>query len=125
VKKLFDYLTGSSDLKRAIAFLDAERHFILNGELARLTELGNEREAVLKTVQQNVQNISEELKNDLIAIQSKAKRNAELLRACMEGVAEARVEIDKWRAEAENIGTYSPDGVTPNVVKKPRTDKRA
>jgi hypothetical protein len=114
---------ASARYARVLRLLDLERKLILNGPLAGLKALVDQREAAVADILANETDLPEAF---LIALKARAERNSRLLLASLAGVRSGAAQAEQARAAAERLRTYSASGA-PVEVQAPKVtrDQRA
>ncbi|WP_375262885.1 hypothetical protein [Palleronia sp.] len=90
--------------KKLIDLLDTERKALLSGDLAAAIALAERKEVLAAKLETETPDA-----DDVRAVQSRAKRNAELLAAALKGAQAAREKITFILA-AKPFTTYGSDG---------------
>lgn len=114
---------ASARYARVLRLLDLERKLILNGPLAGLKALVDQREAAVADILANETELPEAF---LVALKARAERNSRLLLASLAGVKAGAARAEEARAAAGELRTYSPSG-EPVAVNPPKVtrDQRA
>jgi hypothetical protein len=114
---------ASARYARVLRLLDLERRLILNGPLAGLKALVEQREAAVAEILANETDLPEAF---LAALKARAERNSRLLLASLAGARSGAAQAEEARAAAERLRTYSASG-EPVDVRTPRVtrDQRA
>jgi hypothetical protein len=114
---------ASARYARVLRLLDLERKLILNGPLAGLRALVEQREAAVAEILANETDLPEAF---LVALKARAERNSRLILASLAGVRAGAAQAEEARAAAGQLRTYSASG-TPVEVRTPTVtrDQRA
>lgn len=106
--------------------LDKERTVILSGVLDPLGGLIDKREALTDDLAGTIDRDDGAAIAALARVQKKAARNAELIRAAIEGMTAANETIARTIAARATLSTYSASGQIENVVRpEARLTRRA
>lgn len=109
--------------ERILKLLDQERRVILNGPLSELTALVERREAALAEVLAAESEVPQAF---VMALKTRADRNARLLQASVEGVKAATSELAKIEESRDKLRTYTAEGASVDVQQtKVTRDQRA
>ena len=114
---------ASARYARVLRLLDLERRMILNGPLAGLKALVDQRETAVTDILTNETDLPEAF---LMALKARAERNSRLLLASLAGVRSGATLAEEARDAAGRLRTYSASG-EPVQVQAPRVtrDQRA
>ena len=113
-------------LERIDEQLDLERQEILLGNLEAIEPMIAEREAMVAELENNLSRKDVSSIGEIENLQSKARRNAKLIRAAIEGIASANKRVAEIEAAHSRLSTYSAEGTINNVIRPKNTiTKRA
>jgi len=114
---------ASARYARVLRLLDLERKLILNGPLAGLKPLVEQREAAVAEILGNETDLPEAF---LAALKARAERNSRLLLASLAGVRSGAAQAEAARDAAGQLRTYSASGEPVEVkAAKVTRDQRA
>ena len=103
--------------------LDAERHALLAGDLAKLTEMLPAKEALMHALNEEGQtNLPA-----LIELDGKGRRNQLLLDGALEGIRDVAKRMSALRQMRNSLETYGSDGKKYNIdiATEPSVERRA
>lgn len=114
---------ASARYARVLRLLDLERKLILNGPLAGLKALVDQREAAVADILGSESELPEAF---LVAVKARAERNSRLILASLAGVRAGMAQAEAARLAAGQLRTYSASG-EPVEVQETRVtrDQRA
>ena len=113
-------------LERIDEQLDLERQEILLGNLEAIEPMIAEREAMVAELENNLSRKDVSSIGEIENLQCKARRNAKLIRAAIEGIASANKRVAEIEAAHSRLSTYSAEGTINNVIRPKNTiTKRA
>jgi hypothetical protein len=114
---------ASARYARVLRLLDLERRLILNGPLAGLKPLVEQREAAVAEILANETDLPEAF---LVALKAKAERNSRLILASLAGVRAGAAQIEQIRSARAQLRTYTAAGTSVEVRQTEVTrDQRA
>lgn len=120
---MFGRLFGSSRRSRILKILDEERQILLEGPLSRLEPLVARREKAIGELAASGASLP---KDFLVALREKVERNQSLLAASLDGVRNARAQLEAIAETAMDLGTYTVDGAPgPAPLVRVTRDQRA
>lgn len=108
------FLSRETSVQALNKLLDQERKAILEGDYGRLEKLLAKKERLLQAAADTPGN-----RADLMALDAKAKRNAQLLTAAARGVKAAQHRLSALKSGAAALNTYGPGG---SLTSLSRTD---
>ena len=97
-------------LDRILAALDTECEVIRSGNLSGLADMVEARERDIAGLSIDEAQVTPDLRDRIAQISVKAKRNAGLMEAAIEGVKAAHARLAEIREAQSTLGTYQPDG---------------
>lgn len=103
--------------ERIEEFLDSERAIILRGDLDALMPMISAREALVAELEGSLEASDEDAIATVERLQVKARRNAGLIKAAIEGIKAANARVAEIEAAHSRLSTYSANGQVENVVK--------
>jgi len=110
---------ASARYARVLRLLDLERKLILNGPLAGLKPLVEQREAAVAEILANETDLPGAF---LVALKTRAERNSRLILASLAGVRSGAAQAEAARDAAGQLRTYSASG-EPVEVKAPKVTR--
>jgi len=99
--------------------MDSERAVLLNGPLDDLAKISEKRDQLLESLVNGGPVSQRILGARLPDVKAMAKRNGALLKAAMEGMKDARKEIENMEESLNEMDTYSADGAKMVVAQTP------
>lgn len=119
-------LNRKSLLVRIDAQLDAERSAILKGDLGSLGPMISSREEMVGALEGTIDPGDSKAIRQIEGLQKKARRNATLIRAAIEGITSANKIVSEIEAAHAKLSTYSEQGQMHHVLRpKSTVTKRA
>ena len=116
---MIDTVLARGKLRQLLSVMDSERAVLLNGPLDDLANISAKRDKLLDSLV-NGGPVSQRILGDRLAdIRAMAKRNGALLKAAMEGMKDARKEIENMEESLNAMDTYTPDGAKMVVAQTP------
>ena len=113
-------------LERIDEQLDLERQEILLGNLEAIEPMIAEREVMVAELENTLSRKDVSSIGEIENLQSKARRNAKLIRAAIEGIASANKRVAEIEAAHSKLSTYSAEGTINDVIRPKNTiTKRA
>lgn len=113
-------------LARIDALLDRERKALKEGRLEKLEPMVTEREKLVEDLKGKISGDDRESVRKLKEIRSKARKNASLYSAALDGIKSANERVAAIRQATEHLSTYSQDGEISDVMDGQRKiEKRA
>lgn len=122
---MLDELKWNMRLRRMISILEEDRRLLLRGETDRLIKLEKRRSDSEKDLMEIPGTIAERHKNDLLRIQTLAKRNHRLLQAYMQGAKSAIDRLIQIEKSQGDIGAYGRNGAKVSPQSSPTRFRRA
>jgi len=107
---MIDSVFARGKLRQLLAAMEAEREVLLHGPLADLAKISAKRDALLDSMVNGGPVSRRVLSLRLGDIKAMAARNGALLKAAMQGMKDARKEIDNMEDNLNRMDTYSRDG---------------
>ena len=95
--------------------LDLERRLILQGQLEKLEPMIAERERMVADLAESAVADEAQIK-EIELLQVKARRNAGLIKAAIEGIRAANERVAEIEAAHSKLSTYSAAGQVSNVA---------
>ncbi|MBL1438249.1 MAG: hypothetical protein COB08_018880 [Rhodobacteraceae bacterium] len=116
---MIDTVLARGKLRQLLSVMDAERGVLLNGPLDDLVKISAKRDQLLDSLV-NGGPVSQRILGARLAdVKAMAKRNGALLKAAMEGMKDARKEVENMEESLNNMDTYSRDGAKMVVAQTP------
>ncbi len=116
---MIDTVLARGKLRQLLSVMDSERAVLLNGPLDDLEKISAKRDQLLEALVKGGP-VSQRILGDRLAdIRAMAKRNGALLKAAMEGMKDARKEIENMEESLNTMDTYTPDGSKMVVAQTP------
>jgi len=116
---MIDTVLARGKLRQLLSVMETERAVLLNGPLDDLARISARRDQVLDSLV-NGGPVSQRILGERLAdIKAMAKRNGALLKAAMEGMKDARKEIENMEESLNEMDTYTPDGAKMVVAQTP------
>ncbi len=116
---MIDTVLARGKLRQLLAAMEAERAVLLHGPLDDLAHISAKRDQLLEALVQGGP-VSQRILGDKLAdIKEMAVRNGALLKAAIEGMREARKEIENMEDSLNEMDTYAPDGGKMVVAQTP------
>jgi hypothetical protein len=116
---MIDKVLARGKLRQLLAALEAERAVLLTGPLDDLAHISAKRDQLLESLVQGGAVSQRVLGAKLPDIKAMAKRNGALLKAAMDGMKDARKEIENMEESLNEMDTYAPDGAKMLVAQTP------
>ena len=116
---MIDTVLARGKLKQLLATMDAERAVLLNGPLDELANISAKRDQLLDSLVNGGPVSQRILSARLKDVKAMAKRNGALLKAAMEGMKDARKEIENMEESLNSMDTYTPEGAKMVVAQTP------
>lgn len=107
---MIDTVLARGKLRQLIAALESEHSILLNGPLDDLAKTSARRDQLLESLVSGGPVSQRVLGARLADIKAMAKRNGVLLKAAMQGMKDARKEIENMEENLNKMDTYSRDG---------------
>ena len=116
---MIDTVLARGKLRQLLSAMESERAVLLNGPLDDLAKISAKRDQLLESLV-NGGPVSQRILGARLAdIKAMAKRNGALLKAAMEGMKDARKEIENMEESLNEMDTYTPDGAKMVVAQTP------
>lgn len=123
---MLDSMRWRYRLSEARAFLQAERDLLVKGRAAELDGLAARRRLVAESLAEMPASVAEANQAAVREIAAAARRNQRLLRAWLDGAAEAVRRLKAIDESRARIGAYRPDGTRlAGAAAAPTTERRA
>ena len=116
---MIDTVLARGKLRQLLSMMDSERAVLLNGPLDDLAKISAKRDQLLVSLVNGGPVSQRILGAKLGDIKEMAKRNGALLKAAMEGMKDARKEIENMEESLNEMDTYTPDGAKMMVAQTP------
>jgi len=116
---MIDTVLARSKLRQLLTMMDSERSVLLHGPLDDLAQISAKRDQLLEALVQGGPVSERILGGKLADIKEMAKRNGALLKAAIEGMRDARQEIESIEENLNSMDTYAPDGAKMVVAQTP------
>ncbi len=116
---MIDTVLARGKLRQLLAAMDAERTVLLNGPLDDLTKISTKRDQLLESLVNGGPVSQRILAVKMADIKAMAKRNGALLKAAMEGMKDARKEVENMEESLNKMDTYARDGAKMVVAQTP------
>ncbi|NOR62737.1 MAG: hypothetical protein GQ535_09630 [Rhodobacteraceae bacterium] len=116
---MIDTVLARGKLRQLLSVMDAERVVLLNGPLDDLAKISAKRDQLLDSLVNGGPVSQRILGARLPDVKAMAKRNGALLKAAMEGMKDARKEIENMEESLNEMDTYSADGAKMVVAQTP------
>ena len=116
---MIDTVLARGKLRQLLAAMESERAVLLNGPLDDLSKFSAKRDQLLDSLVNGGPVSQRILEARLADIKAMAKRNGALLKAAMEGMKDARKEIENMEESLNDMDTYTPDGAKMVVAQTP------
>lgn len=97
-------------IERVIAMLGEERKLLLSGRFAELDAAATERDAQLSRLGPLGADSVSALGPRVAALRAAARRNADLIKAALEGAAAGQKRLTAMREARTNLNTYDASG---------------
>lgn len=107
---MINTLFAQSKLKQLLALLGQERVLLINGPLDNLEDLAKKRDSLLNSMVNGGPVTQQVLADGLPKLRLMARRNAQLLKASMDGMKAAQASVDAIESNACGLETYTSDG---------------
>lgn len=101
--------------------LEKERDAIMLGDFEALGVLIDDRESLVDQLEKDLSPDDVPAINTIESLQAKARRNAKLIRAAIDGVSAANKQIAEIEAAHSKLSTYSENGQIRDVLKPRNT----
>jgi len=116
---MIDTVLARGKLRQLLSAMEAERAVLLGGPLDDLAKISAKRDQLLESLV-NGGPVSQRILGARLAdVRAMAKRNGALLKAAMEGMKDARKEIENMEESLNEMDTYTPDGAKMVVAQTP------
>jgi len=116
---MIDTVLARGKLRQLLSVMESERAVLLNGPLDDLAKISAKRDQLLDSLV-NGGPVSQRILGARLAdIKAMAKRNGALLKAAMEGMKDARKEVENMEESLNELDTYSADGAKMVVSQTP------
>jgi flagellar biosynthesis/type III secretory pathway chaperone len=116
---MIDTVLARGKLRQLLSVMDSERAVLLDGPLDDLAKISAKRDQLLDSLVNGGPVSQRILGAKLADIKAMAKRNGALLKAAMEGMKDARKEIENMEESLNEMDTYTPDGAKMVVAQTP------
>ncbi len=116
---MIDTVLARGKLRQLLSVMETERAVLLNGPLDDLASISAKRDQLLESLVNGGPVSQRILGGRLADIKAMAKRNGALLKAAMEGMKDARKEIENMEESLNAMDTYTPDGAKMLVAQTP------
>lgn len=116
---MIDTVLARGKLRQLLSVMESERAVLLNGPLDDLANISAKRDQLLDSLVNGGPVSQRILGGRLADIKAMAKRNGALLKAAMEGMKDARKEIENMEESLNEMDTYAPDGAKMVVAQTP------
>ncbi len=116
---MIDTVLARGKLRQLLSVMDSERALLLNGPLDDLSKISAKRDQLLESLVNGGPVSQRILGARLDDVKAMAKRNGALLKAAMEGMKDARKEIENMEESLNEMDTYTPDGAKMVVAQTP------
>ncbi|HIP22352.1 MAG TPA: hypothetical protein EYG79_01980 [Rhodobacteraceae bacterium] len=116
---MIDTVLARGKLRQLLSVMDSERAVLLNGPLDDLAKISEKRDQLLESLVNGGPVSQRILGARLPDVKAMAKRNGALLKAAMEGMKDARKEIENMEESLNEMDTYSADGAKMVVAQTP------
>ena len=110
-------------MDRAERALRDEADLLLSGRFDEIVRDGSARHALLDAGLAEARRLGPEAEAALLRLKASAARNASLLKAALDGLADARRDVDTGADARRRIG-YGPDGAVLGAPTGPQRDVR-
>lgn len=116
---MIDTVLARGKLRQLLSVMESERAVLLGGPLDDLAKISAKRDQLLESLV-NGGPVSQRILGARLAdVKAMAKRNGALLKAAMEGMKDARKEIENMAESLNEMDTYTPDGAKMVVAQTP------
>ncbi len=116
---MIDTVLARGKLRQLLSVMETERAVLLGGPLDDLAKISAKRDQLLESLV-NGGPVSQRILGARLAdVKAMAKRNGALLKAAMEGMKDARKEIENMEESLNAMDTYTPDGAKMVVAQTP------
>ncbi len=116
---MIDTVLARGKLRQLLAAMAAERQVLLNGPLEDLAEISARRDRLLESLVNGGPVSQRILGARLPDIKAMARRNGALLKAAMEGMKDARQELENMAQNLNSMDTYARNGEKMVVAQTP------
>ncbi len=116
---MIDTVLARGKLRQLLSVMESERAVLLNGPLDDLAKISAKRDQLLDSLVNGGPVSQRILGARLSDVKAMAKRNGALLKAAMEGMKEARKEVENMEESLNEMDTYSADGAKMVVAQTP------
>lgn len=116
---MIDTVLARGKLRQLLSVMETERAVLLNGPLDDLAKISAKRDQLLDSLVNGGPVSQRILGARLSDIKAMAKRNGALLKAAMEGMKDARKEVENMEESLNELDTYSADGAKMVVAQTP------
>ncbi len=116
---MIDTVLARGKLRQLLSVMDSERAVLLNGPLDDLAKISAKRDQLLDSLVNGGPVSQRILGAKLADVKAMAKRNGALLKAAMEGMKDARKEIENMEESLNEMDTYTSDGAKMVVAQTP------
>jgi len=107
---MIDTVLARGKLRQLLAAMEAERKILLNGPLDDLAQISERRDRLLEALVKGGPVSQRILERKLPDVKAMASRNGALLKAAIEGMKDARKEIENMEENLSRVETYSRQG---------------
>ena len=116
---MIDTVLARGKLRQLLSAMESERAVLLNGPLDDLAKISSKRDQLLASLVNGGPVSQRILGARLDDVKEMAKRNGALLKAAMEGMKDARKEVENMEESLNEMDTYAPDGAKMVVAQTP------
>ena len=116
---MIDTVLARGKLRQLLSTMESERAVLLNGPLDDLAKISMKRDQLLESLVNGGPVSQRILGARLSDIKAMAKRNGALLKASMEGMKDARKDVENMEESLNEMDTYAPDGAKMVVAQTP------
>lgn len=116
---MIDTVLARGKLRQLLSVMDAERGILLNGPLEDLAKISAKRDQLLESLVNGGPVSQRILGARLVDVKAMAKRNGALLKSAIEGMKDARKEVENMEENLNKLDTYSRDGAKMIVAQTP------
>lgn len=116
---MIDTVLARGKLRQLLSVMESERAVLLDGPLDDLAKISAKRDQLLESLIDGGPVSQRILGARLADVKAMAKRNGALLKAAMEGMKDARKEIENMEESLNEMDTYAPDGAKMVVAQTP------
>ena len=116
---MIDTVLARGKLRQLLSAMESERAVLLNGPLDDLAKISSKRDQLLASLVNGGPVSQRILGARLDDVKAMAKRNGALLKAAMEGMKDARKEVENMEESLNEMDTYAADGAKMVVAQTP------